>query len=85
MVAYHKHANYSFIRHTAVPVLGLIANFGCMCAYIYLPFTGVGTVKEPMLALAIAAVWAVYGGYYFLKAGKAAGKTPLMQTRVPAA
>ena len=85
MVAYHKHPNYSFIRHTAVPVLGLIANFGCMCAYLVLPFFNIGTKMEPWLALAIATVWALYGGYYFLKGGKVTGRTPLMQTRVPTA
>ena len=85
MVAYHKHANYSFVRHTLVPVLGLIANLGCMCAYIIFPFIGIGTKMEPLLALSIAAVWAAFGGYYFLTAGKAQGRTPLMQTRIPAA
>jgi APA family basic amino acid/polyamine antiporter len=85
MVAYYKHPNYSFVKHTLVPVLGLLANLGCMCAYLIFPFVGLGTKMEPLLALGIAAVWALYGGYYFLSAGKAQGKTPLMQTRVPAA
>jgi APA family basic amino acid/polyamine antiporter len=85
MVAYHKHAQYSFVKHMLVPCLGLAANLGCMCAYLIFPFTGIGTVKEPLLALAIAGVWGIYGAYYFLSAGKSAGKTPLMQTRVPAA
>ena len=56
-----------------------------MCAYIIFPFIGIGTKMEPLLALAIAAVWGVYGGYYFITAGKAQGKTALMQERVPTA
>jgi amino acid transporter len=85
MVAYYKHPNYSLVKHTLIPGFGLLANFGCMCAYIVFPFTGIGTAKEPLLALGIAAVWGIYGGYYFLTAGKAEGKTPLMQTKIPAA
>ena len=27
---------------------------------------GYGTEKEPLLALGIAAVWAIYGGIYFM-------------------
>ena len=85
IVAYHKHPNYSVVRHMLIPAFGLIANFGCMCAYIIFPFIGIGTKKEPLLALAIAAVWALYGGYYFVTAGKAQGKTILMQEKVPTA
>jgi amino acid transporter len=87
MVAYYKHPNYSFVKHSLVPVLGIVANLGCMCAYIVFPFlsTPIGTRKEPLIALGIAAVWAIFGGYYFISAGKAEGRTPLMQTKVPAA
>jgi APA family basic amino acid/polyamine antiporter len=85
MVAYYKHPKFSVIRHMLVPVFGLVANLVCMGFYVVGPYMGYGTRKEPLLALAIAALWALYGGYYFLTAGKAAGKTPLMQTRVPAA
>jgi APA family basic amino acid/polyamine antiporter len=85
MMAYHKHPRYSLLKHTLIPGFGLLANFGCMCAYVVFPFIGIGTSKEPLLALGIAALWGLYGGYYFLTAGKAQGKTPLIQTRVPAA
>ena len=85
IVAYHKHPNYSLVRHTLIPGFGLIANFGCMCAYLIFPFIGIGTKMEPLLALAIAAVWGIYGGYYFVTAGKAQGKTALMQERIPIA
>jgi hypothetical protein len=56
-----------------------------MCAYLIFPFVGIGTKMEPLLALGIAAVWGIVGGYYFITAGKAQGKTPLMQTKVSAA
>ena len=85
MVAYHKHPNFSFIRHLAIPIFGLLANLVCMAFYIIGPFEGYGTPHEPLLALGIAAVWALYGGFYFLTSGKATGRTPLLQTRTPTA
>ncbi len=85
MVAYHKHPNFSFIRHMLIPVFGLCANLACMCFYLIGPFMGYGTKMEPLLALGIAAVWGLYGGFYFLSAGRAQGKTALMQTRIPSA
>jgi amino acid transporter len=85
MVAYHGHPKYSFLRHMAIPVFGLLANLVCMAFYIVGPFEGYGTPHEPLLALGIAAIWALYGGFYFLTAGKAAGKTPLLQSRTPTA
>jgi amino acid transporter len=83
MVAYHKHPKYSFIRHMGIPVFGLLANLVCMAFYIVGPFEGYGTPHEPLLALGIAAVWALYGGFYFLTSGKATGRTPLLQSRTP--
>ena len=85
MVAYHKHPNFSFIRHLAIPLFGLVANLVCMGFYIIGPSMGYGTPHEPLLALGIAAVWGLYGGFYFLTSGKASGKTPLLQSRTPAA
>ena len=85
MVAYHKHPNFSFIRHMLIPVFGLCANLACMCFYLIGPFMGYGTKMEPLLALGIAAVWGLYGGFYFLSTGRAQGKTALMQTRIPSA
>src|ERR1700674_85248 len=57
MVAFHKHPMYSPIKHTFIPIFGLVANLVCMLAYIVLPFMGIGTKPEPLLALGVAAVW----------------------------
>ena len=85
MVAYHKHPKFSFIRHMAIPIFGLLANLACMAFYIAGPYFSYGTPHEPLLALGIAGVWALYGGFYFLTSGKAAGKSPLLQSRTPTA
>jgi APA family basic amino acid/polyamine antiporter len=84
MVAYYKHPNYSVIRHTIIPSVGLLANLGCMSAYLLLPSMNIGTKKEPYTALGIAAAWAVYGGFHFLWSSKKSGKSTLIETR-PAA
>jgi hypothetical protein len=83
-VAYHKHPKFSFIRHFAIPVFGLVANLACMAFYLIGPFMGYGTKMEPLLALGIAAVWAIYGGIYFVRAGKKDGRTTLVTSRAEA-
>jgi len=81
MVAFHKHPSYSPIRHLFIPAFGLVANLACMIFYLVGPFMGYGTVKEPLLALGIALVWAIYGGIYFARASKVTGRTTLIATR----
>jgi APA family basic amino acid/polyamine antiporter len=79
IVAFHKHPKYSFIRHTAIPIFGFAANLVCMAFYLIGPFIGIGTKMEPLLALGIAACWAIYGGIYFVRSSKASGRTTMIQ------
>ena len=67
------------------PVFGLVANLACMVFYLVGPFMGYGTKMEPLLALGIALVWAIYGAIYFLGASKATKRTTLVENRVSAA
>jgi APA family basic amino acid/polyamine antiporter len=69
------------VRHLMIPVFGLVANLACMIFYLVGPFMGYGTVKEPLLALGIALVWAIYGGIYFFRSSKMAGRTTLVENR----
>jgi amino acid transporter len=85
IVAYHNHPQYSFVRHMAVPMFGLLANLGCMAFYLIGPFMGFGTKLEPFSALGIAAVWLIYGGIYFMRSSKASGRTTLVTQRVKSA
>jgi len=85
IVAYHKHEKFSLIRHLLIPVFGLFANLACMAFYIIGPYFAFGTPHEPLLALGIAAVWGLYGGFYFLTSGKSEGKTAMLQTKTPTA
>ena len=85
IVCFHKHPQYRFVRHLLIPVFGLLANLVCMAFYLVGPFMGYGTKMEPLLALGFALVWAIYGGIYFLRASKAAGRTTLIDGRASAA
>src|SRR6267378_2662942 len=84
LVAYHNHPKFKLIRHLIVPIFGLLANLACMIFYLVGPFMGYGTVKEPLLALGIALVWGIYGGIYFVRASKSAGRTTLVESRAQA-
>jgi amino acid transporter len=79
MVAFHKHPAYNFIKHTAIPLFGFIANLICMAFYLVGPFIGIGPKMEPLLALGVAACWAIYGGIYFIRGSKQSGRTTFTQ------
>ena len=81
IVAYHGHAKFSMMRHMAIPMFGLIANLACMGFYLVGPFLGYGTKLEPLLALGVALVWAIYGGIYFVRMSKRTGRTTLVPQR----
>jgi hypothetical protein len=69
------------IRHTLIPVFGLIANLLCMGAYLVLPFLGIGTKLEPFTALGIAAVWAIYGVIHLSIVSRKKGRAVLLASR----
>jgi hypothetical protein len=84
LVAYHKHPNFKPIKHFVIPIFGLVANLACMAFYLIGPTLGYGTIKEPLYALGIAGVWAIYGGIYFVRSSKATGRTTFVQERAKA-
>ena len=84
IVAFHGRPDYSFVRHTLIPGFGLLANLVCMAFYLISPVFGLGTFKEPLLALAISAIWGIYGAIYFLRSSKAKGKEILLTSKVMA-
>jgi amino acid transporter len=83
LVAYHRHPKFKLVRHLIVPIFGLVANLACMAFYLIGPFMGYGTKMEPLLALGVALVWAIYGGIYFARSSKATGRTTLVGSRAP--
>ncbi len=81
IVAFHKRPDYNVVLHLLIPGFGLLANLVCMAFYLISPVFGLGTFKEPLLALGIAGVWGCYGAIYFLRSSKAKGKAILLESR----
>jgi amino acid transporter len=81
IVAFHKRPDYNVVLHLLIPGFGLLANLVCMAFYLISPVFGLGTFKEPLLALAISAIWGIYGAIYFLRSSKAKGKEILLTTK----
>jgi amino acid transporter len=84
MVAYHNHPKFNALKHLLIPVFGVIANLACMAFYLIGPFMGYGTKMEPLGALGIALVWAIYGGIYFISSSKKTGRTTLVTHKAKA-
>ncbi len=85
IVAYNKRPDHNFLVHTLIPGFGLLANLVCMAFYLISPVFGLGTFKEPLLALGISALWGIYGAVYFLRSSKAKGKAVLLESKAEAA
>jgi amino acid transporter len=78
IIAYDRRHDYNLVRHKLIPGFGLLANLVCMAFYLISPVFGLGTFKEPLLALVISAAWGAYGAWYFLHSSKAKGKPVLL-------
>lgn len=82
IVAFREHHMFNGFKHFVVPLFGLLANLACMLFYIFGPFTVAGmSVKEPFIALGIAAIWGIYGLIYFLKKSKTTGKEVFISSK----
>jgi amino acid transporter len=81
IVAFHHRPDYNVVLHLLIPGFGLLANLTLMAFYVISPVFGLGTFKEPLLALGISAVWGIYGAIYFLRTSKAKGKAILLDSR----
>jgi amino acid transporter len=81
IVAFHKRPDYNVVLHLLIPGFGLLANLTCMAFYLVGPVFNLGTFKEPLFALGIAAIWGIYGAIYFLRSSQAKGKAILVQTK----
>ena len=76
IVAFREHHSFNGFKHMVVPVFGLLANLLCMLFYLVGPFMVAGmSPVEPFVALGVAAVWGIYGAWYFLSASKSKGRS----------
>jgi APA family basic amino acid/polyamine antiporter len=81
IVAFREHHEFSGFKHMVVPAFGALANFACMAFYIIGPIEGLGSVKEPLMAVAVAAIWGVYGAIYFLHNSRRRGRETMLVAR----
>jgi amino acid transporter len=80
IIAFREHHEFHGFKHMVVPIFGAVANFACLAFYIIGPLEGLGSVKEPLLAVAFSAIWGVYGAIYFTRNSRRRGReTVLMQ------
>jgi APA family basic amino acid/polyamine antiporter len=78
IVAFREHHEFSGFKHMVVPVFGALANFACLAFYVIGPIEGLGSAKEPLLALGLSVVWGVYGAIYFTRNSKKRGKDTVL-------
>jgi amino acid transporter len=81
IVAYQERHEFHGLKHMVIPVFGAVANFACLAFYIIGPLEGLGSVKEPLIAVALSAVWGIYGGIYFMRNSKKRGKETILVTK----
>jgi len=81
IVAYSERDEFHGFKHMVVPVFGAVANFACLAFYIIGPLEGLGSVKEPLIAVAISAIWGIYGAIYFVRNSKKKGKETILVTK----
>ena len=77
MVAYQERDEFHGLKHMAIPIFGAVANVACMAFYIIGPIEGLGSVKEPLMAVGLALVWGLYGAIYFARNSKKLGRSTL--------
>jgi amino acid transporter len=77
MVAYQERNEFHGLKHMAIPLFGAIANLACMAFYIIGPIEGLGSAKEPLMAVALAVLWGLYGAVYFARNSKKLGRDTL--------
>ena len=81
IVAYREHHMFHGLKHMAIPVFGAVANVACMAFYIIGPILGLGSVKEPLMAVGISIVWGIYGAIYFSRNSRKRGKETILAAK----
>jgi amino acid transporter len=78
IIAFHEHHTFNNFKHVVIPVFGVLANLTCMSFYLAGPLLVPGmSLREPFIALAICAVWGIYGWIYFTRSTSQKPRTGL--------
>src|SRR5260370_30168777 len=81
IVAFREHQDFHGFKHMVVPIFGALANFACMAFYVIGPIEGLGSVKEPLMAVGVAVIWGLYGAFYFMRKSKERGKDTILVSK----
>ena len=81
IVAFYEHHEFSGFKHMVVPIFGALANFACMAFYIIGPIEGLGSAKEPLIAVALSLIWGAYGAWYFVRSSRRRGKETMVMIK----
>jgi basic amino acid/polyamine antiporter, APA family len=81
IVAFRERHEFHGFKHMVVPIFGALANFACLAFYIIGPLEGLGSAKEPLMAVAISIIWGVYGAIYFTRNSRRRGKETLLMAK----
>lgn len=81
IIAFREHHMFHGVKHVVVPVFGAVANFACMAFYVIGPMEGLGSVKEPLIAVGISIVWGIYGAIYFTRNSRKRGKETILAAK----
>jgi amino acid transporter len=75
IVAFREHHTFNGFKHMFIPIFGVAANLMCMLFYLVGPFMVTGmSWHEPYVALAICAIWGIYGLIYFRRSSAKKGR-----------
>jgi basic amino acid/polyamine antiporter, APA family len=75
IIAFHGRAEGSLLKHIIVPGLGLLANLAMLITILGMGIVGGGTSQaESLIALGIAAFWAIVSAAYILVSSRRSGR-----------
>ena len=81
IVAFRERHDFHGFKHVVVPVFGALANFACLAFYIIGPIEGLGSWKEPIIAVVVSAIWGIYGAIYFVRASRRKGRDTVLMAK----
>src|SRR5437870_6494093 len=81
IVAFRERHDFHGFKHMVVPIFGALANFMCLAFYIIGPLEGLGSWKEPIIAVVLSAIWGLYGAIYFVRASRRKGRDTVLMAK----
>jgi amino acid transporter len=82
VIAFSHRREFSFLKHGAIPVLGLLANLAMLVAIVYLYIIGNSDSKsEAYICFAISGAWALVSAIYVMLKSRRTGRSIITAPR----